>query len=117
MEKTLPATTYDGPIRVFSQVMNRPMGRVRRLLKSRGSCPNRPGSTGTLNGRVRLDHVGSCRVGSGRVGSGRVQSIGRVDIPTHPYTTIACAAGVVTRTADRVSLRYRCKWDPKGRAS
>ena len=83
MEKTLPATTYDGPIRVFSQVMNRPMGRVRRLLKSRGSCPNRPGSTGTLNGRVRLDHVGSCRVGSGRVGSGSVDRPGR-----HTYASV-----------------------------
>ena len=32
---------------------------------------------------------------------------GRVDIPTHPYTTAACAAGVVTRTADRDSSSYR----------
>ena len=35
------------------------------------------------------------------------QGTGRVDIITHPYTTIACAAGVVTRTADRDSSRYR----------
>ena len=25
---------------------------------------------------------------------------------THPYTTAACAAGVVTKTTDRDSLRY-----------
>ena len=31
---------------------------------------------------------------------------GRVDILTHPYTTAACAAGVVTKTTDRDSLRY-----------
>ena len=31
---------------------------------------------------------------------------GRVDIHTHPYTTAACAAGVVTKTTDRDSLRY-----------
>ena len=30
-----------------------------------------------------------------------------VGILTHPYTTAACAAGVVTRTADRDSSRYR----------
>ena len=30
----------------------------------------------------------------------------RVDIHTHPYTTAACAAGVVANTADRDSLRY-----------
>ena len=35
------------------------------------------------------------------------QGTGRVDILTHPYTTAACAAGVVTRTADRNSSRYR----------
>ena len=38
---------------------------------------------------------------------------GRVDIHTPPYTTAACAAGVVTRTTDRDSSRYRYKWDPK----
>ena len=31
---------------------------------------------------------------------------GRVDIHTHPYTTAACAAGVVTKTTDTDSLRY-----------
>ena len=35
------------------------------------------------------------------------QGIGRVDILTHPYTTAACAAGEVTGTARRDSLRYR----------
>ena len=34
------------------------------------------------------------------------QGTGRVDIHTHPYTTAACAAGVVTKTTDRDSLRY-----------
>ena len=34
------------------------------------------------------------------------QGTGRVDIHTHPYTTVACAAGVVTKTTDRDSLRY-----------
>ena len=29
-----------------------------------------------------------------------------VDIHTHPYTTAACAAGVVTKTTDRDSVRY-----------
>ena len=33
------------------------------------------------------------------------QGTGRVDIHTHPYTAIACAAGVVTKTTDRDSLR------------
>ena len=32
----------------------------------------------------------------------------RVDIHTHPYITAACAAGVVTRTTDRVSSRNHC---------
>ena len=36
------------------------------------------------------------------------QGTGPVDIHAHPYTTIACAAGVVTRTTDRVSSRYHC---------
>ena len=31
---------------------------------------------------------------------------GRVDIHRHPYTTAACAAGVVTKTTDRDSLRF-----------
>ena len=35
------------------------------------------------------------------------QGAGRVDILTHPYTTTACAAGAVTRTAGRDSSRYR----------
>ena len=35
------------------------------------------------------------------------QGTGRVDILTHPHTTIACAAGVVTRTTDRDRSRYR----------
>ena len=35
------------------------------------------------------------------------QEAGRVDILTHPYTTVACAAGVATGTADRDSSRYR----------
>ena len=30
----------------------------------------------------------------------------QVDIHTHPYITAACAAGVVTKTTDRDSLRY-----------
>ena len=35
-----------------------------------------------------------------------IQGTGRVDIHTHPYTTAACAAGVVTKTTDdRDSLR------------
>ena len=34
------------------------------------------------------------------------QGTGRVDIHTHLYTTAACAAGVVTETIDRHSLRY-----------
>ena len=34
------------------------------------------------------------------------QGTGRVDIHTHPYTTAAGAAGVVTKTTDRDSLRY-----------
>ena len=34
------------------------------------------------------------------------QGTGRVDIHTHPYTTAACAAGVVTKITDRDSLRY-----------
>ena len=34
------------------------------------------------------------------------QGTGRVDIHTHPYTTAACPAGVVTETTDRDSLRY-----------
>ena len=32
---------------------------------------------------------------------------GRVDVLTHPKTTVACTAGVVTGTADRDSSRYR----------
>ena len=35
------------------------------------------------------------------------QGSGRVDILTHPYTTIACATGVVTGTAGRDSSRCR----------
>ena len=35
------------------------------------------------------------------------QISGQVDTQTHPYTTIACAAGVVTGTANRDSSRYR----------
>ena len=43
------------------------------------------------------------------------QGTGRVDIHTHPYTTAACAAGVVTKTTDRDSLRYLyLQWDPNG---
>ena len=34
------------------------------------------------------------------------QGTGRVDVHTHPYTTAACAAGVVMKTTDRYSLRY-----------
>ena len=34
------------------------------------------------------------------------QGTGRVDIHTHPYTTAVCAAGVVTKTTDKDSLRY-----------
>ena len=34
------------------------------------------------------------------------QETGWVDIHTHPYTTAACAAEVVTRATDRDSLRY-----------
>ena len=34
------------------------------------------------------------------------QGTGRVDIHTHPYTTAACAAWVVTKTTDRDSSRY-----------
>ena len=34
------------------------------------------------------------------------QGTGRIDIHTHPYTTAACAAGVVTKTTDRDSFRY-----------
>ena len=34
------------------------------------------------------------------------QGTGRVDIHTHPYTTAACAAGVVTKNTDRDSSRY-----------
>ena len=34
------------------------------------------------------------------------QGTGQVGIHTHPYTTAACAAGVVTKTTDRDSLRY-----------
>ena len=34
------------------------------------------------------------------------QGTSRVDIHTHPYTTAACAAGVVPKTTDRDSLRY-----------
>ena len=37
------------------------------------------------------------------------QRSGRVDILTHPYTTAACAAGVVTVTVGRDSLRCRCR--------
>ena len=32
------------------------------------------------------------------------QGTGRVDIPTHPYTPAAYAAGVVTKTTDKDSL-------------
>ena len=39
-------------------------------------------------------------------GKRRRMGTGRVDIHTHPYTTAACAAGVVTKTTDRDSLRY-----------
>ena len=35
-------------------------------------------------------------------GTGRVAII----VHTHPYTTAACASGVVTKTTDRDSLRY-----------
>ena len=35
------------------------------------------------------------------------QGSGRVDILTYPYTTAACAAGVVTVTASRGSSRWR----------
>ena len=34
------------------------------------------------------------------------QGTGWVDIHTHPYTPAACAAGVVTKTTDKDSLRY-----------
>ena len=34
------------------------------------------------------------------------QGTGRIDIPTHPYTPAAYAAGVVTKTTDKDSLRY-----------
>ena len=34
------------------------------------------------------------------------QETGRVDIHTHPHTTAACAAEVVTKTTDSDSLRY-----------
>ena len=38
--------------------------------------------------------------------STETQGTGRVDIHTHPYTTAACAAGVVTKTTARDSLGY-----------
>ena len=39
----------------------------------------------------------------------------RDDILTHPYTTAACAAGVVTRTTDGDSSRYRCGGNRRSR--
>ena len=35
-----------------------------------------------------------------------VEVLDRVDIHTHPYTTIACAAGVVTRTAELIGAAH-----------
>ena len=43
------------------------------------------------------------------------QGSGRVDIFTHPYTTAARAAGVVTRTAGRDSSRYRFRGNGRTR--
>ena len=45
------------------------------------------------------------------------ETIGRIDVHTHPNTTAACAAGVVTKTTDRDSLRYIPTIGPEGCAS
>ena len=43
------------------------------------------------------------------------QGLGRVDILKHPYTTIAYAAGIVTGTAGRDSLRNRYRGNRRTR--
>ena len=40
---------------------------------------------------------------------------GRVDLLTHPHTTVACAARVVTGTAGRDSSRYRYRGNRRTR--
>ena len=92
--------------------------RVRRFSKTRGSSRVRSGGDRTAMGRVGSGRFGSggFQVLQGRVGSGQV-TLFRSDPRdvirpvkkkrlTHPYTTAACAAGVVAGTAGRDSSRY-----------
>ena len=46
---------------------------------------------------------------------GSINRVVEVNIHTHPYTTAACAAGVVTKTTDRDSLRYTYNGTPRVR--
>ena len=43
------------------------------------------------------------------------QGSSRVNMPTHPYTTAACAAGAVTGTAGKDSWRYRYRGNQRTR--
>ena len=47
-----------------------------------------------------------CMIHAGTIFSLACPFVSWGDIHTHPYTTAACAAGVVTKTTDRDSLRY-----------